>query len=231
MPGVFDPSPRRSGGQAGRPTEVILQALLEAGGTGLTDAVPSAQWAEALAEARAINYLWELNRRMANQWDPARMTDFLPRWERILGLVPLPTDTDAARRAKVAAKDAVYGEPPSRQVVSDLMAAVLGPVFVGLVYTPSTIALGHVAGGATVPGGVTLTDGDWYSTIAHLLVLVQQPAGMPDVDFYATVGQVRPFLDDLLPSWVTFDWARDGTGGDGFFLDDAFNIDNERFDA
>lgn len=228
MSGGTDPSPRRSGGQKGRPTEIILGSLIEGQGTALSDSTSGPLWAEAVAEARCINYLWELNRRMANQWDPLRMTDFLSRWERIYGISPLATDTPVDRRRKVGAKIAAFGQPPSRQVVADLMSAVLGSVYVGLVVTPSSIALGHVPGGISIPGGVTLTDGNWYSDIAHLDVQVQQPAGMPDATFYATVGQVRQYLDDLLPSWVTADWFRDGSHGAGFYLDDTFNLDNER---
>lgn len=230
MPGAFDPSPRRFGGQAGRPVEIILDALLEGQGTALTDEVGSAQWAERLAEARCLAYLWDLNRRMANQWDPLRMSDFLPRWEKIYRIRPLSTDTLVDRRAKVLAKRQAYGQKPSQQVVRDLMAVVLGPVFVGLVVTPSTSAVGHVPGGATVPGGVTLTDGDRSSSIAHLDIEVTQPDGMTDSVFYETVGQIRGYLDDLMPSWVTFDWFRDGTHGIGFFLDENNDLDNQRFD-
>src|SRR5437868_5990182 len=115
MPGVFDPAPRRFGGQAGRPEELILEALIEGHGSALADDVGTYQWAEHLAEARCIAYLWGLNRRMANQWDPERMTDFLPRWEAIRGLTPLSSDTPVSRRAKVLAKVQADGLPPTQQ--------------------------------------------------------------------------------------------------------------------
>jgi len=103
-----------------------------------------------------------------------------------------------------------------------------------LVTTSSAQATGYVAGGATVPGGVTLPDGTafgvtWYSTIAHIVVLVQEPATYDDATFYATVGQIGQWLDDLLPAWVTWSWARDGSTAGAFILDDPHNLDNERF--
>lgn len=226
--GALDPSPRQFGQQRNRPHEVILSGLLEGEGSAQAQGTSSYQYAEREAEARCINYLWGLAQRMANQLDPRRCSDFLPRWEAIYGITPLATDSLVSRRAKILAKQQAYMLPPTQQVVTDLMSSVLGSVFLSLVVTPSTSAIGACTNGATIPGGVTLNSGNWGSTIAHLLVLVQQPAAMPNNVFMATVGQIRPFLDDLLPAWVTLDWAIDGAHGDGFYLDEP-NLNRERF--
>lgn len=230
MPGNFNPSPITTGAERGHIEEILLDGLLEADGTALAKDVNSVVWAERNAEARALAYLWHLSQRFANQADPDRLTDFLARWERILGLRPTAADTETSRRAKVRAKRALDGQPASRGVVNDLMLTVLGDVYAGIVNTTSAEALGYVPGGATVAGGATLGDGAWYSTIAHVVILVTQPAGWPDDAFYEAVGQIGQYLDGLLPAWDSWDWIRDGVGGAGFYLDDDHNLDNERFD-
>jgi hypothetical protein len=228
--GGFNPSPTKAGAERGHLEEVLLESLLEADGTALAKGSTSFVWAEHVAESRAVAYLWHTLGRFTNQWDPDRVTDFLSRWETILGLRPLPSDSENARRAKVQAKRALFGVPPTQQVVSDLLTTVLGGLFAGLVHTSSALAVGAVPGGATVPGGVTLPDGDWTSSIAHVDVLLVEPATVDDPTFYAAAGQLGAYLDDLLPAWVTWDWVRDGPGGPGFYLDDDHNLDNERFD-
>jgi len=228
--GAFNPAPTKTGAERGHVEEILLDSLLETDGTALASEVDSFVYAERVAEARAIAYLWHLNQRCANQWDPDRMTDFLPRWEKILGLRPLVTDTDNARRAKVRAKMESYGEPGTLQVVNDLMRVVLGSLYVGIVNTPSSAAVGQVPGGCVVLGGASLADGDWYSTIAHVAFQTVQPAGVSDATFYDAIGQIASFVDDLLPGWVTWDWFLDGGHGSGFYLDEDKNLDNQRFD-
>lgn len=231
MSGNFNPSPEKSGASRGHVEEALVDGLVEAQGTGLASDVSSFAWAEANAEARTIAYLWHLSNRAANQWDPRRMTDFLPRWERILGLRPSPGAPDTTRRAAVLAKMELYGQPGTQQVVSDLLTVLLGDVYVSLVHTGAASAVGQLPGGVSVPGGVTLPDGDWYSTIAHLAVEVTQPSSVDDAAFYEAVAGIAGFLDDLLPTWVTFDWFLDGGGGAGFYLDTDKNLDNQRFDS
>lgn len=235
MSGAFNPSAIKSGAEAGHIEEVLQDALVDADGTALASDVDSFVWAEHLAEARAIAYLWHTNKRMANQWDTSRMTDFLPRWEKILGIRPLFMQNETDRRANVRAKLEAFGQPATQQVIQDILSVVLQDVFVSIVNTSSADATGWVAGGVTVPGGVTLPDGTpagltWYSTIAHLAIETQQPSGMSDADFYEAVGQISQFLDDLVPAWVTYDWFLDGGNGAGFYLDEEKNLDNQRFD-
>ncbi len=53
-----------------------------------------------------------------------------------------------------------------------------------------------------------LAEVNFYSTIGHLAIEVDQPSTMDDGEFYNLVGQINPMLDTLLPGWVTWDWAR-----------------------
>lgn len=181
------------------------------------------------AMARVLAGAWAQNERLANQWDPSRMTDFLPRWERIFGLVPAPTDSLTLRRARVGARMALAGFGVFSAVYV-LCQALLGSVFVSIVHTPSSSAqvwtpTGWPMGNHPVAPG----DPDFSSSVAHILILTQQPATMGDAEYYATRASVLPELDTILPAWVTVDVGRDGPSGAGFILDDPHNLDNERF--
>jgi len=243
--GAFNPSPTKAGAERGHIEEVILAGLLEADGTALAKDTTSFVWAERFAESRCIAYLHHLVQRMANQWDPQRMSDFLGRWSANYAIVVLPSDLDADVRRKIGAKIAINGQPPTQQVVNDYLTAVLGSVFVGIANTSSSqavtyigitadnAAFGYAGGGATIPGGLTIADGSslgitWYSTIANVDVLVAQPASMGAADFATTIGQVHVALDDILPAWATFGLVADGAHGAGFFLDEP-NLNLERF--
>lgn len=250
--GGLNPGFERSGG--GRPVRGrILDSLNQQRGTAYDTSQASPVYAENLAFARAIAEVWANNERLANQWDPLRMTDFLPRWEAIYGLYPSPSDTLVDRRKRVAAAVARVAQFPTYQNVVDTLRAALGNVFVSITHTGTGAANPTVvAGGAvTSPSGPanvvwvglgnTTSTVDWYSNVAHVLVQVQQPAGMLDVDFYSAAGKIFPILDSLLPAWVTFDWYRvchSNATATGFYLDGDpvysgsntyVNLDNEAF--
>jgi hypothetical protein len=227
---AYNSSPMHFGATKGNRVEILHESLVEGKGTAFSTDEDSLAWADSLAEARAIEYLWSTAQRFANQWNPDTMTDFLPRWERIYGIRHLLSDTLVERRAKVKAKIEMEGMPPTFQVVNDLLRIVLGDVYVGLVHTSSTDAVGAVPGGVTVSGGVTLPSGSWYSTISYIAIETTQPSYMDNDTFYKKVGQIPQFLDDLLPAWVTYAWFKDGVGGPGFYLDQENNLDNQRFD-
>jgi len=229
MTGGFAPSPMKFGSSKNSVNEIFLNALNQADGNALTDDVDSFVYAENFAIARALTDIWSSNARMAYQWDPHRMTDFVPRWEKILGIFPLQSDTMTDRRNRIAGKLATFGKSPNRNNLDGLLTLIFADVYLGIVNTPSTDAIGSVPGGITVPGGVTLPDGDWTSTIAHIAIATQQPTSIKDADYYATKNEMVGFLNDFLPAWTTFAIFKDGPSGAGFFLDDPKNLDNERF--
>jgi hypothetical protein len=72
----------------------------------------------------------------------------------------------------------------------------------------------------------------WYSTICHLNIQVQQPAGVTEGEFLTIVADAMVDLDGLLPAWVTFDWFTvDEVQGDiGFYLDSYENMLRDAFD-
>jgi hypothetical protein len=195
---------------------------------------PQAQglvWLRAMALARALNDVWESNKRLSYQWDPLRMTDFLGRWEAIFSLPVSPSDSMPVRRARVAIAMGRSGYARNSDIYS-VCLAYLGPsVFIGISTQSSATALVYTPTGWPVgtnePLG-SVSPPDWYSTISHIDILTQTPASMNEADWRQLVGSVKPELDAILPSWVTFDIIRDGPNGNGFFCDDPHNLDFER---
>lgn len=230
MSGGYNPSPMQFGAEMNKIIELIQQGVEQAQGTALATEYGTIAWVENHATARVLADLAKSAIRLGNQWDPEKMTDFIPRWEKILGIIPSSDSTDNERRAEIGLKLSLTGEPPTYQVVYDFLSDLLGEVFVNLILTTSVEASGMVPGGITIPGGVTLSDGDWISSIAYLAIEVEKPMDMTYKEFYPLVGKIYQYLNVLLPAWCDFDWFLDGVNGAGFYLDEERNLDNMRFD-
>ena len=219
--GGLTPMPLRLGG--GRPRAATIVDGINAGmGTAYDVTQPSTVYAQNVAAARAIAGVWSANQRAAYQLDPTRMTDFLPRWEAIMGITPASADTGTQRRDRVAAKFRALGGPTDASL-TDACSRLLGDVFVGVEYTPLASAVMHWA-----DTGEPLL---WESTVAHILVRVTLPLGMPQAELLRRVGIMVTALDDVLPAWTTLDWGYDSSAnGGGFWLDEENNLDGETFD-
>ena len=131
--GGFAPGAERYGGAT--PTlQRVLESLNANRGSAYNTTNTSTVWVENMAIARAITDFWDQNQRLSYQNDPFRMTVTLARWETILGLSPLPTDTPIERRARVQSRFKRTGQRVFTQYVSDQLKAVLGPVFVKTIH-------------------------------------------------------------------------------------------------
>lgn len=233
---------RLGGGGTGVPRKdprvLIRESLLAARGTGVYDtSQPSNVFLEDEAVARILASVASHNRRLANQWLPLRLTDFLTRWESILGLYPSPTASLVSRRQAVSSAMARFSVMPTYQAVFDACTNTLGPVFVGIVHTTTAAGANGPASVFTPSGWGIGTSPDpagietWYSTVAHILVQVTQPTTMSSATFYQTVGLLGPVLDPMLPAWCTWNWFRNTHGGGatkGFYLDER-NLNEEVF--
>lgn len=237
--GGYFPFPERYGGPGDRRLQRILEALNAARGSGYDTSSESNVWVENFAFARAISAAWGTNRRLAHQWDPQRMTSLLSRWETILGLSPLSTDTEGDRRARIERHMLRFGEAGDQQYISDNLRRILGDVFVAVEYVAASSASITVPNG-TYSFGTANTDYPWTSTVCRILIRTQKPSSYTEREFYDAVDGVHPFLDSVLPAWCTWQWYRPGStsatagGGSisaaGFYLDDEHNLDNEVFD-
>lgn len=213
----------------------IHQSLLDARGTAYDTSYGTAVWGECLSQARVIFEGWETLRRMSVQRDPDRMTDMLPRWEAILKLaVPFGSSFNA-RRAVVKRKLQQIAASMTVAGLNQLLAQIYPNIFQAIVRahsdaTPPNAQLAHLPGGLTVPGGVTLTDGAFTSSIYAVLVNVAQPAWMTDSAFYREAKSLYEWVTPVFASHGVIDWFRNASDAtESFMLDDEHNLDNQAF--
>lgn len=243
--GGFHPAPRRFGGNrhSGKPlVEVIYESLnAQRGAAFNTDDGTSIAAIENKAYARAIAYDgWELNARLGHQWDPLRVTDMLPRWEGIFKIRPAPDASDNSRRAELSYRWSLFGAVSNHARLVTALSTKLGPYFYAVEYISLANAVVHAPDGS-YPWGTVVAGVPWYSTVAHILVRLQKPAGATEAQFYDAAGLVPITLDPLVSSFCTFSWYRAPTGGTpinvtggpsagGFYLDQIANLDNNVFE-
>ena len=238
--GGFNPAPFKFGEAASTDLDAIQNAFADTQGTSLARERGSVAWVENHATARVLYALYGLAYRLANVNDPARMTNTLPRWEKILNIAPLDSDTIVERRNRVTAKLSLLGKGTTLQVVEDYLTLVLGSMFVGLKFSDPTEATTYVPGGGAVPGGgPAFLDGDladprispYASSLGYVAILLQRPENMTVELFYERAGRIYEDMNNLLGAWMDFDWVQDGPNGAGFYLDQDYNLDNQRFDV
>lgn len=237
--GGFHPYPRRFGGGRTRIQGVLDGLNADRGDTFEASDRTTTVYVINMAVARAIAAAWGTNQRLANLWVPACMAgDLLSRWEKLLAIVPKPTDDESTRRAVIEEVLARFAHPALSGEITTALEEALGDAFVAIETISYANAFILVPDG-TYPWGV-VGAAPWSSTVAHILIKLQKPTGWTERDFYAAAAKVSPILDSMLPAWTTFDWYRAGpisvnvSGGPsagGFFLDDDHNLDNEVFDV
>ena len=235
------PYPRRFGG--GRPRLRIVHDALNAARGSALDASNSSTvaWVENMAHARAITFDgFGTNERLSLQWDPDRMTAFLPRWEKILGITPAPNAPEKTRRDEVRKRFRRFIEAASlHSRLTARLQQELGELFVAVEYLDIANAVVH-APDVNYPWGTVVNGYPWYSTVAHILVLLRKPIGYSEGDFYAGAAKVFPATDGLIPAWSTIRWYRaplgypaitvsGGPSQGGFYLDAPANLDNNCF--
>ncbi len=235
--GGYHPFPRRFGG--GKPQlQVIHESLNHQRGTAYDASNPDTTvWLENHAIARAITFDgWGTNARLANQWDPARMTDMLPRWEKIFRILPKADASYAERRLAVRRRFERFGKTSNHARLTTALTEELGDFFVAVEYISLANAVVNVPDGS-YPWGTPNAAVPWSSTTAHILVLLQKPTGATEGQFYEMAGRVRTLLDPIIPAWATLTWYRepalgtpvsvpDGPSKAGFYLDNPHNLDN-----
>lgn len=233
--GGFNPYPRRMGG--GKPRVQVVLESLAAGRGDAYDGVnrETTVYVENMALARAVSAAWGTNERLSHCWDPARCgEDILARWEKILGLPSLHSLSSSERRARVAALNRFQHQARNGDLV-ELLENNLGDAFVAIEYIPYALAQITVPDGS-YPWGTASVTKPWSSSVAHILVRLQKPAGWTEGQFYQAASRVFSLLDPIMPAWATFTWYRAGDvssstpGGPsaaGFYLDNPHNLDNQ----
>jgi hypothetical protein len=206
----------------------IGNSLLAQRGNAITTQVGSVIWIEAQAHARAIYNIWAVNQKLTYQFDPNKMSDFLGRWEAIMGLHALPTDNIQIRQQRIASRFRAINNMPDLQAVTDLLMGTLGDTFlevinVGAEFSAADEAVGVIPalvsfpGGAPIVGGVTnVLNGSWFSYIQQIYIEVTKPDSMSSNQFYNTINTIFPILGNYLPAYDTFEWFWDSFSDDGY---------------
>jgi hypothetical protein len=222
--GGLAPYPKRYGAASGSLIEAVTESLLAARGPLFdpTDHTTIA-YVEANAEARAICELYEFGTRCRNQFDPARMADFVPRWEAIFRISPPPNATMASRRAAIGVK---FARLAGGMRIGKLYALIAQFADIGATLktwrTHDSGVVTHMKVTTLIPSGVSVTgDGMWGSSIHSLTFVCAQPSGMAWADFRYRMGQLEAALVDIVPAWCTFYVVKKNSGGTiGFKLDE-----------
>jgi len=241
MFGGLRSSPWRFGGGQTQ-LEILLISLNNAMGTAYTTDQTSVVYLRNLAMAKVIRQMLSSNQRLANQGDPNKLSTLLSRWEKIMALPINPDLSDTERRLRVSKLIARFGAVETYQYVTDTLTRELGPVFVSLEFIDVSLALIGVPDGS-YPYGSVFPGNPWFSTVDHILIRLQKPAGYNEAQFYEAAGKVGLILDPILPVWNTFDWYRapepgppidmspEGPTAAGFYLDQEHNLDNNILDV
>jgi hypothetical protein len=223
--GARNPFPFRLGG--GKSTQQAIYESLNAGlGTAFDTTDESTVTAETSADARAIAAVWSANRRLANQWDPRRMTDMLARWEKIFSIRPGRNDSANRRRGVLTARFLALGGD-TVGTLDEFCELILGDdLFIEVVRTPLADA------GTNWPGGTPSNPDRWDSTVAHLLVRVERfdAVSIPFVEMLDRLSTMMTEMRNYTASWMETDFGWDGEGAPGFYLDEDRNLDGEYFD-
>ncbi len=298
----------RYGGAKPR-SQIILASLNEQAGTAFDVSTASPKFYWNLAVARAVAEVWDDNERMSNQFDFAKVTDFLSRWERIFAIYPSQDLTRAERRRILQARWFLFGRRTTHQALIDALtpvlvnvpftvatnatedASILWPFAMGPVLNidagPAVSVTGNPAGAtydlrvkvtgnggygvgvfqysldgdATVTSGVSIAatvaiggtpltiafanasftagqrywtqshPNDWSSTVAEIAIVVPKPSTMSERIYQARVGAAKRTAENVVPAWLEFAFVRDGSHGTGFYLDEDFNLDNQRLSS
>jgi len=218
------------GGGRRRRFRAILASLNRQRGSAYDTGEDSPVYVENYAVARAIDAAWATNNRLVAELSPSRSTSLLSRWEQILGVRPLPTDTVSERRARLGQRLARVGQQATPQLIADALQSELGEVFVAVETLSPAFATAHWS--------ETGEPDMWTSTVMHILVRTQKPASYTEAQFYDAVGRVAVLVEPILPAWATLDWYRPGStsvavggvSGAGFYLSETEpNLGNQVF--
>lgn len=208
--GLYGTFPFTFGGEESS-QEIASQALKtalspEPGlGYDVTDAM---MVAEIDADANAIATIWDVNERLTNSALPTRMMEALPEAEQVYGIRPTPEQSDAERRANVAAKARALPDNTLTSIES-AVRALAGDQFVSM-NLPSESQV-FVFWPLVNPGPPGF---EWTSSRNHIQISLTK-AGLPDDASYERLRAATiNLLDAMVPSTHTFSVNT----GSGFIL-------------
>lgn len=187
----------RSGSAEDELANVILQTLKLAFGEGAYDPDSPELELELVAVSRALTALWGACESLGNQFDPNRITSFLSRWEKILGIIPNPSLSQQERQNELAFRMRYRGNPTISSI-HNFLSEILGEVFIEILPRDNTA------------DGYTHSTNPWFSKISSLPIRIYQPAGMSDADFSRMRNTYKRYLSEFAPAYITYHTGRFG---------------------
>jgi hypothetical protein len=180
---------------------------------------------ENVALGRFFGCMMRWADRLRNNRQPSLASDSLADWVKILAVPTRPSDTDTEIRAACAAK-ARGRLGPTRQVVDDSFAELLGDLFIQVwridgpdIATPPDLT--YWPGVNPGPASYDLGGGAWLSERCHLVIEVTGPQEMQLSEYYYLLnGKLLDLARRILPAYVTCDWAVNVAGGFELDIDD-----------
>ncbi len=190
--------------------DVIHQTLLDALAPGWDVSVGTEAWIDARVDALAVTLIWQVNRRVANQGKPLRMLDVLPDWEQAASLVVLKSDTDVARRRRLAAKlRAIVNN--AIQDIEDVCRTHLGTNFVELMVVDPTDAITYWPGVNPGPPGYE------FSSTRACICAHANLNNIADSEWLRRRDSLVEDLENSMPAWMR-GYVGVGTGAGTSFV-------------
>jgi len=159
---------------------------------------------ETRADARAVEMIWRVNRRVGKQNFPLSMYENLPKWEEACTIKPAIGTPDIERRNRLAGKLRGLGGNDV-QGMFDAAELIAGKNFTaGRRVDPSDI-VSYWPGINPGPPGY-----EWSSNYATIGIQLNK-SGLLESEFLDLRNKVIETIDELRPSWQTYVIGTDDT--------------------
>lgn len=210
---MLNPMPEQVGGEPTRTskTYALIRKAVGTGGSAANDLGLEGLWRRSKAHGLAA--ATSSTERAIMQMDPHLATDYLPYYERVLGIVPAANDAPSTR-AQNAGTQWTRALDASIPAIADGLAridprlTVLSPAHAKAATTQqarTVQAFDSTVEGPAFGGGQTHTHYPNYSTEFTVNVrFTLGHGGSYTNDETRIVERVKVFLRDALPSWVDF---------------------------
>lgn len=192
--------------------QAILNSLLSAQGSALSTSPNSYMYAECYAIATALASIYALNITMQNEVSGINSIQFLSRWETILNINALSSDTISIRQGRIASKLFSFGTNPTLNVIQNVISLALG--IYGVADGYFITILGRTPNQASqslpnqelingFPDGYYIPEGIPYSSLANIIIILGIPASVSIQSFLAVKSTVSSIIAPILPAWQT----------------------------
>lgn len=205
----------RTGNRLLNSDQIIWSSLNASVGSAFDASVGTVMNVENYAIARMISLQFDNNERMKNNlYMPLKMSLAIEDWEDILGIFSDPSLPLITRKQRIQLIFSLWNTPPTQQNVFDLVKLLIPEIFIRIEHLSLADASGSIEGGVSFPGGISLSDGSFSSTLSTVIIRIWKPRDhsgnslMTDGRFNQLATKIYTFLDNYLPTYVNFNVFR-----------------------